>query len=238
MKIGRLHETGQESERLGMDNKRQNGLLANERRRQTFVTVAMLVIVGAGLFGGNVARGLFVPSDIVAAVQAGQNGQGGMHGSGHPGGAIVRFALAPHLGSDLGLPGHRHRHIAGHGGAPGQDGQTTVQDTMIAPENILHGPGSDNEQLALNMPGIEGLGRGIPGLNPGSNGSSGGGSSGGVDPGLAGPITAGSDINPYTNTPTAPLPEPETWVMMALGLAFSGWAARRHRRSADGLATA
>lgn len=191
-----------------------------ERRRQALFNVLAVLGVIAVCFTGAEVRSLFLPPDIVAALQA---NAAGANVGGNGGGTTPALGSGRLFGGSV--PGLRHGRRHGPGANTNeQTGETAQQaDTQLADNAGLVVPGQPGGNPGpAPVFGLTDGGQVVPpGAAPGQPGY--------VDPGILGGNPGGPDV---TGTiPTEPLPEPESWAMMAMGLAAAGWVIRRRRRA-------
>ncbi|QGP78185.1 PEP-CTERM sorting domain-containing protein [Sphingobium sp. CAP-1] len=206
---------------------------ARTEKRHVTGMLFLVLIGGAGVLSlGGLMRAMFLPSDVAAAVR-----QDMLVSGNNLVGAPVLLGTGQMLSG-----GPTHRLVNGYRplGAPDTGGAQSgiLPPPVGAVQDGGVGGDGNGQQFALASPaafGPAGTGSG------GATGSAAGGGVGGSGPIMTDigvePTPSGSDtsFNPGDGgvAPTEPLPEPETWAMMTVGLAAAGWFARRKRRQAQ-----
>lgn len=197
-----------------------------EQRHLALLMLSMIIGGAAVLSLGGLMRAMFLPSDVAAAVRqemAAANGG---------------LAAPEMFGTGQMLNGGRSRPTGNNyrpGGVP--DSGAAPAGNAPPSSDPRTGTGDDGtaQEFALGSPSVFGPAGTGGGATGGGNGAGGGtplpGGNLGVEPNPTGSDTS---VNPGGGgvTPTEPLPEPETWAMMAAGLVVAGWFARRRRRHA------
>jgi len=173
----------------------------SELKRQRFMMLGLTLAALGVSFGGGLERALFVPSDIVAALNA------------NP--LASRLDEQPFVApSEAPLQKARARKATALAQESAPISNNGTNDAP--PFGVLEAPVVVDEPVAPPAEPQLALASGPPVVRRA-----------GFPGNLGGGVPTGPDI--YSGTPTEPLPEPEVWAMMASGLLVAGWSLRRRR---------
>jgi hypothetical protein len=228
----------------------------SSRWKKRILLISLMLVTGAGAVGVSRLNGdksadkpksVAKKGDETPSIESGKPGAKKDGGSAGHGGDVVIVASAGGPGQEIGSHGERRGDPAG-GSKAAFDDRIFDMDGPNAPGAGVSGGGLDSKKPEGSS-FEKGAGGGFGGGKDGGKDGGGGGADPKGGPGNSGPGgnfpgviggggggggSGGNPNNPQDSAPIAtPVPEPETYAMLLMGLGAVGWVAKRRGKRSN-----